>query len=212
MTITASGQPLVRAFVQARMSSARFPGKVLAPFRGEPVIIHVVRAAAEVVGTDNVVVATSDDTSDDPLAAYLESRRIAVFRGPLLDVAERFRQCAAAYPCDWLLRLSADSPLLDPEVLRLVVAGVREGVDLVTTVAPRTFPAGQNAELLRVSTFLGLDFAALLPDEREHVTTFFYRHAGRFSIVNIESGDPGLAATSVAVDTIDDLRRLEGTV
>ena len=201
---------MVRAFVQARMSSERFPGKVLAPFRGEPVVLHTVRAAAAAVGEDAVVVITSTAPSDDPLCAYLESIGVAAFRGPLDDVFERFRLAARAHPCDWALRLTADSPLLDPDLLRRVVAtGVGSAADLVTTTSPRTFPRGMNAELLRVDTLLRIDAAELDAAEREHVTRFYYSRPARFSIVNVESGDPGLAELDQAVDTVDDLRRLE---
>jgi spore coat polysaccharide biosynthesis protein SpsF len=90
----------VKAFVQARMSSTRFPGKVLAPLHGQPIVVHVVRAAGAAVGPDNVVVATSDEASDDPLAEYLDSAGVSCFRGPLEDVLERFRLCARAHPAE----------------------------------------------------------------------------------------------------------------
>jgi hypothetical protein len=106
MTSTVS----VRAFVQARMSSRRFPGKVLAPYRGWPVIRHVMAAVTEAFG-DRVplTVLTSVEPSDDPLVAYLEHLGVDVFRGPLDDVFERFRQCLCGRPCAWMLRLNADT-------------------------------------------------------------------------------------------------------
>jgi spore coat polysaccharide biosynthesis protein SpsF len=200
----------VRAVIQARMGSQRFPGKVLAPLRGEPVIIHVVRAVADAIGEDNLVVATSDEPADDPLALYLESLAVPCFRGPCDDVLERFRRCVLAYPCDWVLRICADSPRLDPEMVRAVVQARGDGsCDLVSTIFPRTFPKGQDAELVRSGALLELDGPELTADDREHVTPFFYRHADRYVIRNVESGDPALAQTSVAVDTVEDLRRLE---
>jgi spore coat polysaccharide biosynthesis protein SpsF len=195
---------LVRAFVQARMSSARFPGKVLAPFRGEPVVLHVVRAAAEAVGAENVVVATSEETSDDPLAAYLASIGVVCFRGPRNDVLERFRLCARAHPSTWVLRLSADSPLLDPNVVRAVVDAVSDDVDVVTT-ALGSSAHGTNAELVRSSALLAIDPAEASTEEREHVMPFFYSRPERFRIRPVEV-EAGGAAT---VDTVDDLRRLE---
>lgn len=193
------------------MSSRRFPGKVLAPFRGRPLIWHVVTSVSRALPGVPVVVVTSGEPSDDPLVAYLASLEVAVFRGPLDDVFERFRLCVAEHPCDWILRLSADSPTLDAGVLQTVVAhATRADCDLVTTIFPRTFPKGQNAELIRVATFLGIDTAELSLEDREHVTPFFYRHADRFRIASVESGDSAMAAESLAVDTVEDLRRLEG--
>ena len=196
---------LVRAFVQARMSSTRFPGKVLAPFRGEPVVIHVVRAAADAVGAENVVVATSDEPSDDPLAAYLASVGVACFRGPMDDVLERFRLCAREHPSTWVLRLSADSPQLDPDVIRLVIGAVSDDVDVVTTALGAS-AHGTNAELIRSSTLLEADLTEATDEDREHVLPFFYRHPERFRILPVAVEPRG-----VPVDTVDDLARLEGS-
>jgi spore coat polysaccharide biosynthesis protein SpsF len=200
------------AIVQARMSSRRFPGKVLAPFLGRPLVVHVVDALRRAVPDARVVVATSDDPSDDPLAAYLASGSVTVFRGPLDDVFERFRQCVTRYPAEWLLRVSADSPMLDPAVIARVVERAADGVDLVTTIFPRTFPRGANAEVLRVSTMMAIDRAELSAADREHVTQIYYRQPERFRIENVESGQPALAESSVAVDTVEDLHRLEREV
>lgn len=197
----------VNAFVQARMSSRRFPGKVLAPFRGEPIVLHVVRAARAAVGDANVVVATSRDASDDPLAAYLDSIGVPCFRGPLDDVVERFRLCARAYPCDWLLRLSADSPLLDPDELAAVVRAAGDGVDVASTAISQGDTHGRNAELVRTEALLGLDPAELSEHDREHVTPFFYAHPERFRLLPVEL--PPRDGGPLTVDTLEDLVRLE---
>lgn len=197
----------VKAFVQARMSSRRFPGKVLAPFRGEPIVLHVVRAAAAVVGDANVVVATSDDGSDDPLVAYLSSIGVACFRGPQDDVVERFRLCARVHPCDWILRLCADSPLLAADELAAVVHAARDEVDVASTSLAKGETHGRNAELFRTTALLQLDPAELSEHEREHVTPFFYSHPERFRLVVVEL--PPRDVGALTVDTVEDLARLE---
>ena len=197
----------VKAFVQARMSSRRFPGKVLAPFRGEPIVLHVVRAAGATVGAENVVVATSDESSDDPLAAYLASIGIVCFRGPRNDVVGRFRLCAHAHPSEWILRLCADSPLLNPTELAAVVAGAGDDVDVVSTTLGDHDTHGRNAELIRTSALLGLDIAALTEHDREHVTPFFYAHPDRFRLVAVDL--PRIGSARLTVDTLEDLARLE---
>src|SRR5436190_24302869 len=99
----------VRAFVQARMSSSRFPGKVLAPLHGQPLIRHVLERLAAVLPEQCIVVATSREASDDPLAAYLATLGVPVYRGELENVVGRFQRCLEAFPCEWLVRISADS-------------------------------------------------------------------------------------------------------
>jgi spore coat polysaccharide biosynthesis protein SpsF len=202
--------PLVKAFVQARMSSTRYPGKVLAPFRGEPLIRHVVRAIEQVLPLADIVVATSVETSDEPLAEYLDSVGVQVYRGSLDDVVDRFVMCLRAHPCEWILRINGDSPVIFPELIRLMLHYVEhfEG-DLVTTIFPRSFPKGQNPELIKAGSLQKIASEGLTAEDREHVTSYFYRHHARFKILNVESGDRRLADHSLAVDTIEDLRRLE---
>ena len=196
--------------VQARMSSARFPGTVLASLHGTPILAHVLNRLALAVPLGNILVATSDQPSDDPVAAYAPTLGVEVVRGPLDDVLERFRMCARLRPRQWIGRVNADSPLLDAAVVRRVLeARSGEPADLVTTVFPRTFPVGQNVELIRTDALLRLRDDELTSEDREHVTRFFYRHPDRFSIRNIESGQPTRPGDSLAVDTLDDLRRLE---
>jgi spore coat polysaccharide biosynthesis protein SpsF len=201
----------IHVFIQARMSSRRFPGKVLAPFRGRPIIWHVLERVRHALPDLPRVVLTSNDASDDPLAAYVEELGVGLFRGPLDDVRERFRIAAREFGAAWILRVCADSPLLDDRVLHAVVAAHDPTLDLVTTTAPRTFPKGHNAELIKASTLATLDPAELDADDREHVTRFLHRNPQRFRIRNVESGDPSLALLELAIDSIEDLHRLEAS-
>jgi spore coat polysaccharide biosynthesis protein SpsF len=182
---------------------------VLAPFRARPLIRHVLESAHSAVPRDTtLVVATSTEASDDPLAVYVESFGVHVFRGPLDDVFERFRLCAAAFRPDWVLRLNADSPFISAPIVHRVLER-RGDCDIVTTTFPRSFPQGLNAELLNASTLRTIDGSVLTAHDREHVTAFFYRNAGRYRIVNVHSATPSLSGHSLAIDTLDDLRRLE---
>ena len=200
----------VCAFIQARMSSRRFPGKVLAPFRGRPIIAHVVNAVRAALPGVPVVVLTSTHQTDDPLASYLAALEVHVFRGDLEDVFGRFVAALAVYPATWILRVCADSPLLSSPVLRLATStAIGSSYDLVTTTLRRTFPKGQNAEVIRAHTMLGIDPSLLDDADREHVTRFIHRHPERFQILNVESGRPELAGLNHCVDTVEDLRRLE---
>ena len=199
----------IRIFVQARMSSRRFPGKVLAALAGRPLIDHVVERCAKAFGPDAVVVATSSDRSDDPLAQHLERQRRQVFRAELDNVVKRFQGCLAAYPCQWFVRISGDSPLIDPELIARVAERRLPELDLVTNVQTRTFPPGQSVEVIRAECFARLDSDSLSAEEREHATQVFYRSPGKYRIRNVVSRDPGLAKRSMTVDTPADLAAVE---
>lgn len=195
------------------MSSTRFPGKVLAPLNGRPIIAHVISQVAQVIPSDHITVATSAEQSDDPLACYLRDIGISVYRGPLNNVFARLQLCLREHPCTWFFRISADSPLVDGAMLQTMLAySDRPDVDLVTNVCPRTFPKGQSVEMLKSAIFAAIDPNRLNPDEKEHVIKVYYDHPTEFKIINLELADPGLADTSFAVDTLEDLYRLEKTL
>ena len=192
------------------MSSTRFPGKMLAPFNGRPIIAHVVSRIADAFPISIITVATSTHESDDPLAGYVERMGVSVFRGPLDDVFRRFQLCLQEYPADWIFRVNGDSPLFDADLVYKMQAYTdRTDLDLVTNVFPRTFPKGRSLEMLNVTTFLGLNAGELTARQQEHVTPVFYDNPDRFHILNIESGDPSQAEVNLCVDTVDDLRRIE---
>lgn len=203
---------IVRAFVQARMNSSRFPGKVLAPFMGRPVIAHVISRLERVLPRNLITIATSTTESDDPLALYVQEMGVSIYRGPLKDVFGRFRQCLEQYPCDWFFRICADSPMLNVGLLKKVLQHAVMGVDLVTNVQVRTFPKGYSVELLNATTFYSINQEHLSAEEREHLTMVYYINSDRYSIVNLESSNPVLANMNFTIDTVADLHRLEEIV
>lgn len=195
----------ILAFVQARTNSARFPGKVLAPLAGRPMVAHVLERCAEALGRDAVLLLTSTLQGDDGLAQAVSSMGYTVFRGDLDDVVLRFQQCLHAHPCDWFVRISGDSPLIDPALLRAIAERRAPSVDLVSNVQVRSFPAGQSVEVLRSERFLEIDSAKLTAAEREHVTPYYYSHPDMFRIRSIVSRDTALGQLRQVVDTPGDL-------
>ena len=198
-----------RAFIQARMCSRRFPGKVLARLDGVPVIERVVDRVSRALPKDCIVIATSENGSDDLLSDAVSGLGVAVYRGPLENVLRRFQLCLGQYPCDWVVRVNADSPLLDPDLISYALSfSGRNNVQLVTNVFPRTFPKGQSVEMIRSSLLTRTDAERLTPEECEHVTKHFYEHPDQFSILNFRSASD-LSNLSFTVDVPGDLARLE---
>lgn len=201
----------LRVFIQARMSSSRFPEKVMAPFNGKPVIVNVIDRILRLFTKEQIVIATSLSVSDDRLASYVGGLGIAVFRGDLNNVFDRFQGCLKKYPCKWFFRICADSPLMDVDIIKRFVSYVdREDLDLVTNVLVRTFPKGHSVEMIKSDIFAKIDRNRLTVEEKEHITKFYYNYPREFKILNLESSDPLLAQQNFCVDTIEDLYRLEG--
>jgi spore coat polysaccharide biosynthesis protein SpsF len=110
------------------------------------------------------------------------------------------------------VRISADSPLIDPRLIARVADRREPGLDLVTNVRPRTFPPGQSVEVINARRFTAMDAAALTDEEREHVTLVFYNHPDRYRLRNVASRDPQLAKQHLAVDTREELIAVEALI
>jgi spore coat polysaccharide biosynthesis protein SpsF len=202
-----------RIFIQARMSSARFPGKMLAPFRGRPLVAEVLERFRESDLHARVVVLTSVDPTDDPLADFVTNRcAVPVFRGELDNVLARFQSALAEYPCEWFVRVSGDSPLIDVSLVQAMIQLSGRGPDVVSNVVRRTFPPGQSVECVRSAVFRALNAGDLTPDQREHVTKVFYDRPDDWRLRSVICAEPQWADVRMVVDHLDDLRALEAGV
>ncbi len=173
------------AVVQARMGSTRLPGKVLADLDGRPLLALVLERAAAAPGLDAVAVATPDLARDDAIADFCAREDVACVRGSETDVLDRYHRAAAALDAAVVVRITADCPLIDPEVIgRLLDLRSRDELDYAgnaTGALPpgrNRFPDGLDCEAF---TAAALDRAwreATDPADREHVTPFMGRNAG----------------------------------
>jgi spore coat polysaccharide biosynthesis protein SpsF (cytidylyltransferase family) len=185
--------------VQARMGSTRLPGKVLRDLAGRPMLAQQLRRLRTCRSLDDIVIATSSSTSDDPIAQAGASEGVQVFRGSETDVLGRVLGAARAARADIVVRVTGDCPLLDPAVTDRVVdeLATHSGVaDYASNVVHRTFPRGLDVEALFLDALVRVDRLGLTQAEREHVT------------ITIRSEQPGLFLTrSVESETDDsDLR------
>jgi spore coat polysaccharide biosynthesis protein SpsF len=195
------------AILQARMTSSRLPGKVMAPILGEPMIGRQLERLARSARIGRIVVATSTDPSDDPLAAYVGGLGHLVFRGSLADVLDRFAGAMALVPeADTVVRLTADCPLADWQVIDATIDRYRDaGADYASnTPAVRTYPHGLDTEVMRRSALEQACREATDPYEREHVTPFIYRRPDLFKLAYL-SQSPSRANLRWTVDFPEDL-------
>jgi len=198
---------MILAVLQARMSSTRLPGKVLADLCGAPMIARQIERVRRAERIDRLVVATSEEPADDPLAALVETLGVPVFRGSLTDVLGRFAGAVAAFgPAEHVVRLTADCPLADPAVIDAVIARHLEtGADYTSNVLEhRTFPVGLDAEVIRAGALAEAAAEATDPHDHEHVTPFLYRQPHRYRLAGLtQTADEGEVRWTV--DCPDDL-------
>ncbi len=196
--------------IQSRMSSHRYPGKMLAPFLGKPVLAHVVQRLKEIKIKPEIILATSEENADDPLVNYSQNLGLKIFRGPLDDVMKRFVLCLKKNECDAFFRVCGDSPLLLPFLFEQAASIYRNNdYDLVTNIFPRSFPVGMSVELIKTRTFLEVQKDIIDNEDREHITRYFYNNPKNFKIHNIECAKPLNSNIKLTVDKPGDIEKLE---
>lgn len=202
----------VNAVIQARLSSTRLPGKVLRDLGGRSVLAWVARAALAASGVDEVIVATSTHADDDAVAAAASAAGAHVVRGPLDDVLARFSLAAQRFPCDAVVRLTADCPLADPALIGSVVALWRAdpSVHYVSDTLVRTLPRGYDCELVRVDVLAEQAIEATGAD-RAHVTSGVYRQPERYRCAGVMVA-PNASDLRVTLDTGEDAELLDAVV
>jgi spore coat polysaccharide biosynthesis protein SpsF len=196
------------AFIQARCSSVRLPGKVLRPIAGRPMLGWVIERVRSARLVSDLRVATSVDRSDDAVAAYCQQQGVGCFRGSLNDVAGRLMAAAEEAKVAAFVRVSGDSPLMMPGLIDDAIALFqRARPDLATNVQVRTFPKGLSVEVISLEA-LRRARSLMWPGEQEHVTGAFYRCAEQFRITGLTSGHDW-GTVQLSVDTEDDFVLIE---
>lgn len=168
------------------MTSTRLPGKVMSEVNGEPMIFWQIQRILQANNVGHLVVATSNDFSDDRLAHFLERNGIAVHRGQLHDVFTRYLDVVNANQSyDIVVRLTGDCPLVMPKLLNRMISEFQElQVDYYSNCNPPTYPDGLDIEIFTRLSFIKLSAFDLTEQEREHVTLGFQNEKYGFLVAN----------------------------
>ena len=196
---------MITAILQARVSSSRLPGKVLRTVVGKPLLALQLERVKRAKRIDTLVVATSDRPEDAPVCNVASQSGVACYRGALDDVLDRFYRAAAPTKPDYVVRLTGDCPLADPEVIDAVVdLCVSGGYDYASNALEPTFPDGLDVEVVRMRALETAWREAQLPSEREHVLPYIHRRPERFRIGIYRAGHD-LSHLRWTVDEPEDL-------
>jgi spore coat polysaccharide biosynthesis protein SpsF len=196
------------AIIQARMTSTRLPGKVLMDLAGRPMLAQLLARVKRCRLVDEVVVATTVNAADDPVVATARDEGIRWFRGSESDVLGRYLGAAREARADIVVRITADCPLVDPEVSDRVIEALTaraDAFDYASNVLRRTYPKGLDTEafwrdaLERAARQARSDYA------REHVTPYFYRERPDLFLLCSVTDDTDASDLSWTVDRREDL-------
>ncbi len=174
---------MIIAILQARLSSSRLPGKVLMPILGQPMLWHHLERIKRVTKIDKIVVATSDQSDDDPIEKLCQDSDVACFRGSLNNVLDRYYKAAQKYDADIVIRLTGDCPLADSSVIDFGIRYfMKNDFDYVSNCVERSYPIGLDMEIFKFSCLEESQKEATLPSQKEHVTPFIQDNPGRYKI------------------------------
>ncbi|MEO5927979.1 MAG: glycosyltransferase [Patescibacteria group bacterium] len=202
-------RPRVIACIQVRMGSTRLPGKALMKMEGKNAIEWIVQRLSRCTSIDQIVMATSTNPENDPLIEVAERLGIKWYReADERDVVGRFLHCCETFGADAAVRVTADCPLVDPELVDKLVGLYREdptGYDAVTNVLPPTFPDGSDLDVLPKRTLERLDREIPLDDmHRDWLTPYLYNPKHGFRIRPYRS-EHNLSGYRITMDYPEDM-------
>ena len=198
---------MIGCIIQARMGSTRLPGKVMKIIDTKnPSLQYTINQLQNCKTLDKIIVATTDFSEDDVIVNHLENTGMDIFRGSSDDVLDRYFQCAKHYGLSSILRVTADCPLIDPEIVdHGINIFLSENYDYVTNTSPRSFPDGNETEIFTFDALKKAWENSKLPSEREHVTPYFRNNKQNFKIKNFEHTS-NLSNLRYTVDFPEDLK------
>lgn len=200
---------MILAILQARTSSSRLPGKVLKKILNKPMLVYQIERIKRAKNMDKLVVATSVERSDDPIAAICKDMDVDCFRGSLGDVLDRFYQAMRRYQPEHVVRLTGDCPLTDPSIVEQTIGYHAQGnYDYTSNALLQSFPHGLDVEVVRASVLEIAWIEAVAPSQREHVTSFIYENPQRFKLGNFANNED-LAHLRWTVDYLEDFELIK---
>jgi len=195
----------VVAIIQARMRSTRLPGKVLKNLGAETVLARVVNRTRRATLLDEIVVATTVELADDAIVQECGRLSIACFRGDERDVLDRYYRAAQKFAADAVVRITADCPLIDPELIDVAVrVFLDQKPDYATNSLVATYPRGLDVEVFTAEALACAWHSAKEGYQRVHVTPYLYENPELFKIVSL-TAEGDYSKYRWTLDTAEDL-------
>lgn len=192
------------AIIQARSGSTRLPGKVLKDICGKSQLQWVIDRVARSRHVDEVMVATTDQPADVSIIDLCKSFDVPCYAGSQDDVLDRFYQAAKPLNPDYVIRVTADCPCFDPQLLDEAIEELDDASDYLGMLS-ETFPDGLDLEVIRFSALEEAWRAADLASQREHVTQYIVRNPESFALQDFASKIGGHGNERWTVDEPEDL-------
>ena len=169
------------ATIEARMTSSRLPGKVLLPANGKPMLEHLINRLMSVPSLNEIVLATTVNSSDDCLVEVASKKGVACYRGSENDVMDRVIRAADSVQAEIVVEITGDCPVIDPQIIEHHIRMfLHNDCDYITNAQIESYPGGMDTQVYRLST---LKKSATMTDDaldHEHVTLHIRKNPGLF--------------------------------
>ena len=207
----------ITAVTQARYGSTRLPAKVLKTVGDDTLLdIHLKRILNSKL-IDKLIVATTTEDGSDKIIDVAIKNSVKTYQGSIDDVLDRFYKCVCDEKPDYVVRLTSDCPLIDPEVIDLIVdTCINSEYDYVSNTLYPTYPDGIDVEVFKFSALKKAFENATLKSDREHVTPYIWRNSSAkgsniFSSFNV-ANDVDYSNVRITVDTEEDFQVIESLI
>jgi len=174
--------------IQARTSSTRLPGKIFKEVLGKTLLEYHLERVRDIKNVDEIVIATTVNPQDDKIYDFSRKHKVACFRGSEDDVLDRYYRAAVEYKAEAVVRLTSDCPLIDPDVVDVVVTAFQENseiFDYASNTLERTYPRGLDCEIFPMAVLSEIHDLAVEKADREHVTAYIYKHPEKYRLLNV---------------------------
>jgi len=207
-SVSKKRKKFIVGIVQARMGSTRLPGKTFKNIQGKPILEHIIDRIRRAKLIDKIVIATTFKEKDRVIAKFAKSHGIPCYLGSEEDVLDRVYHAAEKFDARIIVRITADDPFKDPDIIDKIVSRYLEmsdDIDYVSNTVRPTYPLGLDVEVFSFESLRKAWAEANKPLEREHVTPYIWGHPKIFRLANVENDDD-LSHLRWTLDTEDDLR------
>jgi len=183
---------VIVTIIQARLGSTRLPRKVLMPLQGKPLLIRMIERVRLSRLAGKLIVATTYIEEDLEIAGLCHQNGVDHHRGHPLNLLARHYEAALMAGADAVVKIPSDCPLIDPDVIDMVIGEYLENhhmYDYVSNLHPSTFPDGNDVEIMSMSALQRAVSESSQPHELEHTTPYIFEHPGTFRLKNITMPD-----------------------
>jgi spore coat polysaccharide biosynthesis protein SpsF len=203
---------MIGVIIQARMGAKRLPGKVLKQIDGQPLLKYQIERINRSKHVKCIVIATTTSMMDDPIAKFCHDSGLNCFRGDEQDVLSRYFECAKKFGIETIVRITADCPLIDPEIIdQTIDLFLKSESDFAAnTVPPESsfFPDGSDVEVFSFKALNKAYYECKDEHFREHVTFYFWKVNNGFNTIQLKS-ERNLSQYRITVDYQEDFEVVE---